>query len=156
MKTSKGRAGDRDWKARKDRARYRELRSSVDLAGVLREVFGDWDVADPQARVWALAAWRRLDRARSLGRHRLPKGDKHAAFALLKGLVGEGYLRPEPHEPPARERKLLRGVPDPVLLRTAYRPTAKAKALLGERPREGEGGPGGGLQEPGAPLKVKG
>ncbi len=126
-----GKGGEEDWKAKKDRARYRKLRPLVDLKGVLREIFGDWDVRDPQAKVWALAAWRRLDRARSLGRHGLPKRDKHAAFALLKGLVGEGYLRPEPHAPPPREGKALKGAPDPVLARTAYRPTRKAKELLG-------------------------
>ncbi|GAA5336152.1 hypothetical protein TTHNP3_00038 (plasmid) [Thermus thermophilus] len=118
-----------DWRAQKDRARYRRLRGGLNLKGILREAFGDWDLRNPEARMWAAAAWHRLDRARALGRHGLPKRDKHAAFALLKGLVGEGYLRPEPFEPPS---KLPKGLPDPVLAQTAYRPTKKARAFFRE------------------------
>lgn len=142
MGMKQGKVKGEDWKAQKDKARYRKLRGGLNLREILREALGDWDPRNPEARVWAAAAWRRLDRARALGRHGLPKGDKHAAFAVLKGLVGEGYLRPEPFEP---RSKLPKGLPDPVLARTAYRPTKKARALFGEEglPLEGAQAAGG-------------
>lgn len=58
-----GKVKGEDWKAQKDKARYRKLRGGLNLREILREALGDWDPRNPEARVWAAAAWRRLDRA---------------------------------------------------------------------------------------------
>jgi hypothetical protein len=58
-----------------------------------------------------------------------------SCLRLLKGLVGEGYLRVERLELKLHQkRQELKAVPDPRLVGTAYRLTRKGRALLSGAP----------------------
>jgi hypothetical protein len=124
---------DQRLKDKRDAHRFRAaVRRGLDLGTVLEVVFGGRDEALSGKRVGAAAALRRLERAVRLGRVRAKaRGRKHLALSLLKGLVGEGYLRVERLElKPHQKRQELKAVPDPRLAGTAYRITRKGRALL--------------------------
>jgi hypothetical protein len=80
--------------------------------------------------------FKRLERAVRAGQVSAKvKGGKHLPLSLLKGLVGEGYLRVERLElKPHQKRQELKAVPDPRLVGTAYRLTRKGRALLSGAP----------------------
>jgi hypothetical protein len=129
----------------KDNLDARRFRTAVakglDLAQVLQVVFGGRDEALYGKKVGALAALRRLEREIRLGRLSVKaKGKKHIPLSLLKGLVGEGYIRVERLElSPDQKRKELKRAPDPRLVGTAYQLTRKGRKLLQEDLRpEGE------------------
>jgi hypothetical protein len=131
----------------KDRLDARRFRTAVarglDLGKVLEAVFGGREEALSGKRVGALAALGRLEREIRLGR--LPvrvNGKKHIPLSLLKGLVGEGYIRVERLKlSPEQKRKELKKAPDPRLVGTAYQLTRKGRKLLQENLRP-EGGLG--------------
>lgn len=95
-------------------------------------VFGGKDEALSGKTVGAVAAFKRLERAVRDGQVSAKvKDKKHLPLSLLKGLVGEGYLRVERLElKPHQKRQELKAVPDPRLVGTAYRLTPKGRALL--------------------------
>ncbi len=124
---------DQKLKDKRDAHRFRAaVKRGLDLAMVLEVVFEGRNEALSGKRVGAATALRRLERAVHLGRLRVKaKGKKHLPLSLLKGLVGEGYLRVERLElKPHQRRRELKAVPDPRLAGTAYRITRKGMALL--------------------------
>jgi hypothetical protein len=131
----------------KDKLDARQFRSAVagglDLGQVLQVVFGGRDEALSGKKVGALVAFRRLEREIRLGRLSVKaKGKKHIPLSLLKGLVGEGYIRVEHLElSPEQKRKELKKAPDPRLVGTAYQLTRKGRKLLQEN-LQPEGGVG--------------
>jgi hypothetical protein len=125
-----------------DARRFRTaVAKELDLAQVLQVVFGGRDEALSGKKVGALAVLRRLEREIRLGRLSVKaKGKKHIPLSLLKGLVGEGYIRVERLElSPDQKRKELKRAPDPRLVGTAYQLTRKGRELLQEdlRPERG-------------------
>jgi len=139
---------DQRLKDKRDAHRFRAaVRHGLDLGTVLEVVFGGRDEALSGKRVGAAAALSRLERAVRLGRVRAKvKGGKHLPLSILKGLVGEGYLRVERLElKPHQKRQELKAVPDPRLAGTAYLLTRKGRAVL-------EGSSPAAAQPPDGPL----
>jgi hypothetical protein len=128
---------DQRLKDKRDAQRFRAaVRGGLELARVLEVVFGGREEALSGKTVGAAAAFKRLERAVRAGQVSAKvKGKKHLALSLLKGLVGEGYLRVERLElKPHQKRQELKAVPDPRLVGTAYRLTRKGRALLSGAP----------------------
>jgi len=131
----------------KDKLDARRFRTAVakglDLGKVLEVVFGGREEALSGKKVGALAAFRRLEREIRLGRLSVKAdGKKHVPLSLLKGLVGEGYVRAERLELlPEQKRKELKKAPDPRLVGTAYQLTQKGRKLLQQnlQPEEPQG-----------------
>jgi hypothetical protein len=126
---------DQKLKDKLDARRFRvAVAKGLDLGKVLEVVFGGREEALSGKRVGALAAFRRLEREIRFGR--LPvkvNGKKHIPLSLLKGLVGEGYIRVERLELSSEQkRKELKRAPDPRLVGTAYQLTRKGRKLLQE------------------------
>lgn len=124
---------DQKLKDRRDAGRFRAaVRKGLDLGEVLEVVFGGREEALSGKKVGALGALGRLERALKNGRIKVKaKGRKHLPLSILKGLVGEGYLRPErikllPHQ----KQKEAKKSPDPRLVGTVYLLTRKGKRLL--------------------------
>jgi len=143
---------DQRLKDRRDAGRFRAaMRRGLRLDEVLEVIFGGREEALSGKKVGALGALGRLERALQNGRIKAKaKGRKYLPVSTLKGLVGEGYLRPERIEllPHQRQKEAKRS-PDPRFVGTAYLLTRKGKELLekgalesgpprGFLPREGE------------------
>jgi hypothetical protein len=124
-------------KDKRDAQRFRAaVRGGLELGRVLEVVFGGREEALSGKTVGAAAAFKRLERAVRAGQVSAKvKGKKHLPLSLLKGLVGEGYLRVERLElKPHQKRQELKAVPDPRLVGTAYRLARKGRALLSGAP----------------------
>ncbi len=135
---------DQKLKDKRDAGRFRAaVRKGLDLGEVLEVVFGSREEALSGKKAGALGALGRLERALKNGRIRAKvKGRKYLPLSILKGLVGEGYLRPERVELlPHQRHKEAKKSPDPRLVGTAYLLTRKGKKLLEKR-----GGAGGVLE----------
>jgi hypothetical protein len=124
---------DQKLKDKWDAGRFRAaVRRGLDLGEALEVVFGSREEALSGKRVGALGALGRLERALKNGRIKAKaKGRKYLPLSILKGLVGEGYLRPEridllPHQ----RHKEAKKSPDPRLVGTVYLLTKKGKKLI--------------------------
>jgi len=127
---------DQKLKDKRDAGRFRAaVRKGLDLGEVLEVIFGSREEALSGKKVGALGALGRLERALKNGRIKArAKGRKYLPVSILKGLVGEGYLRPERIEllPHQRQKEAQRS-PDPRLVGTVYLLTRKGKKLLEKR-----------------------
>jgi len=124
---------DQKLKDKRDAGRFRAaVRKGLELDKVLEVIFGGREEALSGKKVGALGALGRLERALRSGRiEARAKGKKYLPVSILKGLVGEGYLRPERIELlPHQRHKEAKKSPDPRLVGTVYLLTRKGKKLL--------------------------
>jgi hypothetical protein len=124
---------DRKLKDKRDAGRFRAaVRRGLDLGKVLEVIFGGREEALSGKKVGALGALGRLERALKNGHIKAKvKGRKYLPLSILKGLVGEGYLRPERIELlPHQKHKEAKKSPDPRLVGTVYLLTRKGEKLL--------------------------